>query len=78
MTTRNIFIKSEDELTLVYASDELTDQEVKDFFVKVTNKEIQDYFEARNDELQYYIIDGRAYMHTPQAVARVREILQQG
>lgn len=78
MTTRNIFIQSDDELTLLYVSDELTDQEVKDFFVKVTNKEIQDYYEAQMTELQYYIIDGYAYMHTPQAVARVREVLQQG
>lgn len=73
---RNILVHSEDELTLIYALDTLTDEELKAFFIKVCRKDITDYFEEEQDALQYYCIDGRTRIDTPELVARVREILR--
>lgn len=73
---RNILIQTENELSLIYASDALTDEELRAFFVKVCKKDIKDYFEEKQEMLQYLPIDGRTWIDTPELVARVREILQ--
>lgn len=73
---RNILIQTEDELSLIYASDALTDEELRAFFVKVCKKDIKDYFEEKQEMLQYLPIDGRTWIDTPELVTRVREILQ--
>ena len=73
---RNILVQTEDELTLIYALDALSDEELKAFFIKVCRKDIEHYFEEKQDALQYYCIDGRTHIDTPELVTRVREILR--
>lgn len=73
---RNILVQTEDELTLIYASDALSDEELKAFFTKVCRKDIEDYFEEEQEMLQYWPIDGRTWIDTPELVTRVREILR--
>lgn len=64
------------ELTLVYCADDVTTEELSDFYCKRTEGEITDIFEEKQSNLQYYCIDGRVWIDTDEKVARMREYLK--
>lgn len=69
---RNIFISSSDN-TLVHTPS-LTPEECRQWFIKATGKTPDDVVEIRDDEIQFYIIDGRVF-NTENDDRRVRKLI---
>lgn len=71
---KNMMVSCECENTLVYCLT-LSGREIEKFFQAVVHATPTDIVECRDDELQYYIIDGRVWADTPELEKRVREII---
>lgn len=71
---KNIIITDSinNETSLVVCLDSLSLEEVGKFFTKVVGK-YDDIFEVKDEEIQYYYIDGRTYIDTPEKVDIVRK-----
>lgn len=73
MEVKNIIITSDCETTLVYCLT-LTVDEVKKFagYCKIN---VNDVYEVKDEELQYYCIDGRFYADTEAKENRIRKLI---
>ena len=59
-----IVILDTEELDVFYVLNDITTEELKDFVEKVTEHEVSDIFEEKQENLQYYCIDGRVWIDT--------------
>lgn len=75
---KNVLIQDQKlgELTLIYCADNVTTEELSNFYSKRTEGEVSDIFEEKQSNLQYYCIDGRVWIDTDEKVARMREYLK--
>lgn len=69
---KNIFISSSDN-TLVHTPS-LTPEECQAWYRKATGKTPEDIFEISDDEIQFYLIDGRVF-NTEDDDRRVRQLI---
>lgn len=73
MKVRNIIISAYGELTLVYCLTLTIDEVTR--YAKDCGLEVDDVYEVKQEELQYYCIDGRVWIDTEQREEKVRAIL---
>lgn len=59
-----IVILDTEELDVFYVLNDITTEELKDFVEKVTEHKVSDIFEEKQENLQYYCIDGRVWIDT--------------
>lgn len=71
---KNMMVSCGCENILVYCLT-LTAREIGKYFQKVISVPLVDIVECRDDELQFYIIDGRVWLDTPEKEKRVREVI---
>lgn len=70
---KNIIFQTSNELTLVYCLS-LSLEEIK-LWCKKLEIDVQDIYEEKQENLQYYNIDGRVWCDTPEKEAIVRKFL---
>lgn len=70
---KNMLITDENENTLIYCLT-LTKNEIRKF-CEMNDVYPTDICEVRDDEIQYYIIDGRVWIDTPEKEAAVRRLI---
>ena len=68
---KNVFVSDEKENTLIYCLT-LTEEEIRKFCETCDVHPI-DICELRDDEIQYYLIDGRVWIDTPEKETIVRQ-----
>lgn len=73
MKVRNIIISDDNEITLVYCLTLTIDEVTR--YAKYCGLDVDDVYEVKPEELQYYCIDGRAWLDTEQKEEKVRTIL---
>lgn len=73
MKVRNIIISADCELTLVYCLTLTIDEITR--YAKRCGLEVDDVYEVKPEELQYYCFDGRAWLDTEKKEALVRKII---
>lgn len=72
----NWFITTDKEDVLVYAIDTLTECQIKDFIEKCAKVNVDDIYQLKDEEIQYYIIDGgRVFIDTPTKAERMLEYI---
>lgn len=68
---RNVLVCFEmGENVLVYCDERLTNEQIKKLGEKSVGQ-VNDIYEIRDDEVQYYCIDGRCYYYTDSQVEKV-------
>lgn len=72
--TKNIFLNMGDESVLVYCKTLSVDDVCKFAEAVLHEKPIEGY-EVKQEELQYYCIDGRVWIDTPDKEKRALEII---
>jgi hypothetical protein len=75
MEVKNLYVNIEDGDSCLVYTHELTEDEVKQLVEKVTGETVTEVYHVPQDELQYYCIDDRCWLDTPEKVAKVRAYL---
>lgn len=75
---KNVLIQDDKlgELTLFYCQDDVTIEELSDFYRKRTNGDVTDIFEEKQTNLQYYCIDGRVWIDDDEKASRMRNYIK--
>lgn len=70
---KNYYVSMEEGDGIVIYTYDLTEDEVKRFVdIAAAPNRVTDIYSVEQDQLQYYCIDGRVWMDTPEKVAQVR------
>ena len=73
--TRIFIAEINGELTVFYAIRSVSADEVDRFINCVCKTQPADVFEEKQENLQYYCIDGRVWLDTEERVAQMRRII---
>lgn len=73
---KNVFISFTDgENVLIHALDNLTEEEIAIFAERAHLCSIEDVYEIKDEEIQYYNIDNRCWIDTEEKADKVRTIV---
>lgn len=75
MTTKNLFVNFENGENILVHTYDLSESEVKRFAELVTGERVLEVYHIPQEDLQYYCIDDRVYIDTPNKVENVRKKL---
>lgn len=73
---KNIIAIIDGQVNVFHAMEEVTEAEIVSFIEKVAKKPVEDIYEEKDSMLQYYCIDGRICIDTPEKVARMRKAIE--
>ena len=74
---RNVFVSFENgENVLVYCDERLSNEQIRKLAEKNVG-EVSDIYDIKDDEIQYYCIDGRCWYNTDEMVRRVKECIKE-
>ena len=62
---------SDGTLNVFYTQPQITEQDIKKFVEKATDYKVNDIYEEKQSNLQYYCIDGRVWLDTDEKVNRM-------
>lgn len=62
---------SDGTLNVFYTQPQVTEQDITKFVENVTNYKVEDIYEEKQSNLQYYCIDGRVWIDTDEKVNRM-------
>ena len=62
---------SDGTLNVFYTQPQVTEQDITKFVEKVTDYKVEDIYEEKQSNLQYYCIDGRVWIDTDEKVNRM-------
>jgi len=62
---------SDGTLNVFYTQPQVTEQDITKFVEKVTDCKVNDIYEEKQSNLQYYCIDGRVWIDTDEKVNRM-------
>lgn len=62
---------SDGTLNVFYTQPRVTEQDIKKFVEKVTKFKVNDIYEEKQSNLQYYCIDGRVWIDTDEKAKRM-------
>ena len=62
---------SDGTLNVFYTQQQITEQDIKKFVENVTDYKVNDIYEEKQSNLQYYCIDGRVWIDTDEKVNRM-------
>lgn len=57
--------------TRIYTQPQITEQDITKFVEKVTDYKVNDIYEEKQSNLQYYCIDGRVWIDTDEKAKRM-------
>ena len=67
---------SNNETNVFYAMPEITEEQITKFVAKVTKLKVDDIYEEKQSNLQYYCIDGRVWIDTPEKAKKLLETIK--
>lgn len=73
---KNIIAIIDGQVNVFHTLDEVTEAEIVSFVDKVAKKPVEDIYEEKDSMLQYYCIEGRIWIDTPDKVARMRKAIE--
>ena len=62
---------SDGTLNVFYTQPQITEQDITKFVEKVTDYKVNDIYEEKQSNLQYYCIDGRVWIDTDEKAKRM-------
>ena len=62
---------SDGTLNVFYTQPQVTEQDITKFVENVTDYKVEDIYEEKQSNLQYYCIDGRVWIDTDEKVNRM-------
>lgn len=62
---------SDGTLNVFYTQPQITEQDIKKFVENVTDYKVNDIYEEKQSNLQYYCIDGRVWIDTGEKAKRM-------
>lgn len=66
---------SDGTLNVFYTQPQITEQDIKKFVENVTDYKVNDIYEEKQSNLQYYCIDGRVWIDTDEKVNRMYQTI---
>lgn len=66
---------SDGTLNVFYTQPQITEQDITKFVENVTGYKVNDIYEEKQSNLQYYCIDGRVWIDTDEKVNRMYQII---
>ena len=75
MEVKNMFVSFENGDNCLVYTEELTEDEVKRFAEKATSQSVIDIYCVPQEELQYYCINDRVWLETPEKAESVRKYI---
>lgn len=66
---------SDGTLNVFYTKPRVTEQDITKFVENVTDYKVEDIYEEKQSNLQYYCIDGRVWIDTDEKVNRMYQII---
>lgn len=66
---------SDGTLNVFYTQPQITEQDITKFVEKVTDYKVNDIYEEKQSNLQYYCIDGRVWIDTDEKAKRMYQTI---